>query len=237
MVANERLIVIDNHFPPDLLAEAAAAWPAPDWPRWYRYQREDEAGKLTCADRAEMPNACNQLLARLIVGRWPLVREFADAEPDRTLHGAGMHCMLPGAHLGVHLDASHHPVTGLQRVVNGLLYLGEWHPEWGGELELWNACPQEDAFVRDGLVADAVIEPRHGRLVLFRADDMSLHGVRKVTCPEGFVRKSLALYWYAPTVEPITRPRAHFQDRPGEVADRDREAERLARAGLAGVAA
>ncbi len=217
---NDRLCVIDGTFPADLLAQAADAWPRQDWPYWYGYRGEDEAGKLTCAHPAAMPVPCQELLELLATGLWPLTR----GEPDPTFHGAGMHSMLPGSHLGCHLDASHHPKTGLERTANAILFVGPWQAEWGGELELWGT---------GGPWGEPVtIQPLAGRLVLFRADDRSLHGVREVTCPPGECRKSLALYWYAPTTATVSRPRARFMDQPGEVTSLERERRRLERAGM-----
>jgi hypothetical protein len=86
-----------------------------------------------------------------------------------------MHDMGAGDHLDVHLDASHHPKTGLERRANAILFLSEeWLPGWGGAFHLYG-----------GGVTDKVV-PHFGDLLVFETTDDSLHGVPDtLRCPEG----------------------------------------------------
>ncbi len=202
-----------------LIDIASRDWPSPSWPHWVRYGGQDEGGKLTCAEAGPMPESCRHLLGWLAT--YP--PDVPKAIPDLSLYAGGMHAMLPGAHLGVHLDADRHPRFGLQRVANSVLFVGEWQEEWGGALEFWNpgeAEPHRRVF------------PHPGRLVTFAATDVSLHSVAEVKCPVGVMRKTLMLCWYGPPREESKRPRALFVPKPGEMQDAATEAMRRGRAGL-----
>lgn len=109
--------------------------------------------------------------------------------PDPGLQGAGIHQILPGGHLGVHVDFTEHRRYHLSRRLNVLIYLNEnWRDEYGGHLELWN---------RDVTRCERRIRPLLGRCVIFSTGEHSWHGhPQTLSCPEGMVRKSLALYYY-----------------------------------------
>lgn len=111
---------------------------------------------------------------------------FADPE----LRGGGLHSSWRGAYLNVHTDFNFHPTEDTHRRLNLIIYLNEeWHEEWGGALELWNA---------DVTRCEASFLPKFNRAVLFETSEISFHGHPvPLTCPEGVTRKSLAVYYYS----------------------------------------
>jgi Rps23 Pro-64 3,4-dihydroxylase Tpa1-like proline 4-hydroxylase len=108
---------------------------------------------------------------------------------DHTLNGGGLHQILRGGKLDIHADYNYHPITQLDRRLNVLVYLNEnWHPGWGGNLELWN---------KDMSSCEKSIEPFFNRVVIFSTNDDSFHGhPDPLECPETESRKSIALYYY-----------------------------------------
>jgi hypothetical protein len=119
--------------------------------------------------------------------------------PDPRLQGGGIHQILPGGHLGVHVDFTEHRYYKLSRRINVLLYLNEdWDDEYGGHLELWNN--ELDRCERR-------IRPLIGRCVIFNTDKRSWHGhPETLKCPEGTTRKSIALYYYTCGRDDDTEP-------------------------------
>ena len=113
--------------------------------------------------------------------------------PDPGLHGGGWHCHGVGGNLNPHLDYSIHPKTGLQRVINIILYVSkELRPSHGGYLGLWENRKLDD---KPGKLM-AEIEPRFNRAVIFNTTQNSWHGMSApLTVPDGIYRKSLAIYY------------------------------------------
>ena len=76
------------------------------------------------------------------------------------------------------------------RRLNLLIYLNkDWHPAWGGSLELWDT---------GGKARIKQIQPVFNRAVLFDTSNFSYHGhPEPVKCPPDRSRKSLALYYYS----------------------------------------
>jgi Rps23 Pro-64 3,4-dihydroxylase Tpa1-like proline 4-hydroxylase len=109
--------------------------------------------------------------------------------PDPYYTEGGYHSVGHGGFLSIHADFSHHPLLGLERRVNLLLYLNkDWKEEYGGHLHL---C--------EGKEAKQKILPIFGRCVIFNTSDTSFHGhpVGMRRLPDGVERKSLALYYYS----------------------------------------
>lgn len=109
--------------------------------------------------------------------------------PDPSLRGGGAHQTLPGGLLQVHVDFNQHPVYQLDRRINVLLYLNrDWKEEYGGHIELWD---------REATHCVKRVLPVAGRCVIFSTTSDSWHGhPQPLSCPEGMMRRSLALYYY-----------------------------------------
>ncbi|MGH9902457.1 MAG: 2OG-Fe(II) oxygenase, partial [Pyrinomonadaceae bacterium] len=108
---------------------------------------------------------------------------------DPELIGGGLHQILGGGFLDVHVDYNYHPKTKLHRRLNLLLYLNkEWRPEYHGHLELW------DLQARRQLES---IAPEFNRVVIFETNEISYHGhPQPLNTPPHVTRKSLAIYYY-----------------------------------------
>jgi len=110
--------------------------------------------------------------------------------PDPFFEGGGQHEIKRGGLLKVHSDFNKHPITGLDRRVNVLVYLNKnWKEEYGGNLELWE---------KDMSKCGAKVAPLFNNLAIFSTTDFSYHGhPDPLMCPDDRSRKSLALYYYS----------------------------------------
>jgi hypothetical protein len=123
---------------------------------------------------------------------------------DFGLNGGGLHAHKRGGKLNTHLDYSIHPKLKLERRLNLLVYVTpDWQDSWGGLLGLWHKHPEKDA---PGELAKT-ITPKFNTAVLFDTTQDSWHGLPEpITCPEGVVRNSLAVYY-------LCRPRDGADER------------------------
>ncbi|MFN8672183.1 MAG: glycosyltransferase [Candidatus Sericytochromatia bacterium] len=110
--------------------------------------------------------------------------------PDPYLVGGGLHQILKGGKLGVHVDFNKSEKLKANRKLNLLVYLNKnWKEEYGGHFELW------DKDVKHCLKK---VLPIYNRMVVFSTSNISYHGhPHPLTCPENMSRKSIALYYYA----------------------------------------
>lgn len=183
-------LVVDGFVSPDR-AGVVDVFPAPDWPGWGGFTDEYQRGKRYCDDIAAMPAP----LARIIREcSEPRFLEFLEAVtgldkliPDPHLAGGGLHSTGAGGVLAPHTDFHLHTRLGLYRYLNVLIYLTpDWDPANGGELGLYRkGQPQPDVSVT----------PVFGRMVIFKTDDRSVHGIVNPVAP-GARRNSIALYYY-----------------------------------------
>jgi hypothetical protein len=92
--------------------------------------------------------------------------------------------------LKIHTDFNWYPRLKLDRRLNLLLYLNRnWEENYGGHLELWSPNMAR---------CERKILPIANRCVIFSTTNSSYHGhPDALTCPEGWTRKSLALYYYS----------------------------------------
>jgi Rps23 Pro-64 3,4-dihydroxylase Tpa1-like proline 4-hydroxylase len=211
-------VVIDDLLPEAVLDAVVDEFPEPNG-RWRQFddpRQKKFGGGVTELDLG--PTTRNVLAE---FNSWAFV-EFIQALtgiaepliPDPYYRGGGLHQILAGGYLKVHADFNKHPEFGLDRRVNVLLYLNrEWQPEWGGQLELWNASMSR---------ADQRIEPIFNRMVIFTITDSAFHGhPDPLKCPAGRARRSLAFYYYSngrPDAEQSEPHRTLFQRRPEEEA-------------------
>ena len=134
---------------------------------------------------------------------------FEGLHADDALDGGGLHRSLPGGFLNIHSDfTAHHSKPRWRRRVNLLLYLNrEWRPEWGGELQLWDADVQRCV---------TQVEPRANRVLLFTTDEHSFHGhPEPLRFPAGTARQSLALYYFTEEESVVARS-TNYRARPGD---------------------
>ncbi len=184
---------------------AFQSWPAPDWPGWHAVYDSQQQRKRACDRWADFPAPIARLLCRMLT--LPLPQWFGlDAVPDGGLYGAGMHSIISGGMVQVHLDHDRHPRLDLERKATAILYLSTLEEGDGGQLELW---PSDDT---GPVGSPTLIRPGAGRLVAFPTTDRSYHAVRPVApaFPPGLVRASLAVYFYGPPTGQPERPRAKF---------------------------
>jgi hypothetical protein len=186
-------IVLDGFLPEPVLDGVIDEFPAPGEEAWIRFQSEHER-KLASVGDEGMGENIRQLLGQFnsaaFIDFLQQLTGIAGLVPDPYLEGGGMHQILPGGHLNVHVDFNRHPVTGLDRRLNVLLYLNrDWQEQWGGALELWSADMQR---------AEQRILPLFNRLVVFSTTEFSFHGhPHPLACPDDTTRRSLALYYYS----------------------------------------
>ncbi|MCW3127526.1 MAG: 2OG-Fe(II) oxygenase [Bacteroidetes bacterium] len=109
--------------------------------------------------------------------------------PDPSLAGGGYHEIKPNGFLKIHSDFNKHPVYGLDRRINVLVYLNkDWKPEYGGNFELWD---------KDMTHCVKAIPPLFNTMALFSTTSKSYHGhPNPLTCPPDRSRKSIAMYYY-----------------------------------------
>ncbi|MGB0521512.1 MAG: 2OG-Fe(II) oxygenase [Flammeovirgaceae bacterium] len=102
--------------------------------------------------------------------------------------GAGLHQGVDGSFLDIHIDFNIHHIKNVHRRLNLLIYLEQdWKPEYGGQLELWDA---------DMTNCDKLVEPNFNRAVMFETSEISYHGYGKTSLPPTKTRKSFFAYFY-----------------------------------------
>jgi hypothetical protein len=219
-------LVLDGFAPEATLRAVAAGFGEVSHDAWVRYDGLDERGKRACNKIEAMPPACCDFLSLLTSPTTATICQWLTGieglAPDPSLYGGGLHVTEPGGFLGVHLDNERHPITGLARRLNLIVYctdwsqVGGWQDAWGGQLEFWDrACTRVVKRVA----------PLFNRAVLFETSAHSYHGhTQPLACPAGISRKSVAVYYWSPL-----RARARFFARPEEQPDAAKEAARLAR--------
>jgi Rps23 Pro-64 3,4-dihydroxylase Tpa1-like proline 4-hydroxylase len=163
-----------------------------------------------------MKPALRQLMSELNSGPFTAVLSqltgIDDLLVDAQLLGGGVHLVKPGGLLRVHADFRRHLSSNLARRLNLLLYMNkDWREEYGGHLELWD--PGMKTCVERVL-------PVANRCVIFSTTEDSYHGhPRPLTCPEGTLRSSIALYYYTADRPSIVDDRVHstaWQELPEE---------------------
>tara|TARA_B110001452_G_scaffold78343_1_gene63879 strand:- start:205 stop:1083 length:879 start_codon:yes stop_codon:yes gene_type:complete len=236
-------VVIDDFLAPDLAAQLARDFPAPDADLWHVYDNPLEK-KRACSSTGRLPTSLREAIFALC---GPAVVELmrqiagvdADAElqADRFCHGGGLHCLASGGKLDVHLDYSLHPRSGLERRLNLIVFLNEeWEEGYGGELQLFDAERDEEVSSpshrwRPGACRARVL-PTFNRAVLFDTTAPSFHGLPDpIRCPASMARQSIALYYLTPPRNGASsRSKALFVATPGDEPDDELEHLRQLRA-------
>ena len=219
-------IAIDDFFPRPVVEAALAEFPGPGDVEWQRFQNSREV-KLACREEHRLGPVIRSLIWELNSQAFLRFLEHLtgidNLIPDPQLSGGGMHQILRGGKLGVHVDFNKHGPYQLDRRLNLLLYLNkDWLEEYGGHLELWN---------EDMTRCERKILPVFNRVAIFTTTEKSWHGhPEALACPEGWSRKSIALYYYTNGRSDGASAPQHstvFRERPGEQLAPDREPLRL----------
>jgi hypothetical protein len=186
-------VVLDDFAPEWILDEVLGEFPSPEEKGWQRFESDNER-KLASSGDTGMGPATRQLLAEFNSATFldflGALTGIAGLVPDPYFEGGGLHQIVPGGHLNVHVDFNRHPVTGLDRRLNVLLYLNrDWDEEWGGAFELWSSGMER---------CERRVPPLFNRLVVFSTTERSFHGhPHPLACPPERSRRSLALYYYS----------------------------------------
>lgn len=164
-----------------------------------RGYRPDDLGDRLCRSYLYLFNSAPFLhFLETLTGRDGLI-------PDPYFRGGGFHEIGPGGKLKVHTDFNLYTKLNLVRHLNVLIYLNkDWEPQYGGNLELWDADAKQRV---------KSIEPLYNRCVVFNTDKRSFHGhPSPLTCPEHRFRRSIATYYYLSPVDRITpNPRTNVR--------------------------
>ncbi|GAB5544424.1 MAG: hypothetical protein SangKO_041840 [Sandaracinaceae bacterium] len=194
--------VIDGLLPPEVVTEAARAFPGADHPDFRRRDYEEQSGRFGQLQRRafrgvdprvrHLLNEVNGMVFLQMLERLTGIRGLI---PDPFFTGAGLHLTVPGGHLALHADFDRDRARGLARRLSIVLFLVEtWDDTWGGHLELWDASLER---------CEAKIAPAPGRLVVFEHGDDHWHGhPTPLTCPDGVARQSLAAYYFVADGQP-----------------------------------
>lgn len=199
--------IIDDLFDADMIRDAEASFDGHlGAPGWVNYCNHFES-KQTFNILARMPDE-----VRRCVYEWnttAFARQLTDLTgisglyPDERMWGGGMHVMFGGDFLKPHLDHSHNP-NGLERRLSMIVFLNSnWQDSWEGAFEMWSNAGQWSV---------KKVPVRFNRMVLFEGGVTAWHGVPiPLKCPEGTMRKTIALYYLAyPRPGVVRRDRAQF---------------------------
>jgi hypothetical protein len=209
-------VVIPQFFAPHVAEALSLEFPDPmTHPEWKHYDNplEQKFSLNTLADLPYTHCVFDHLQSEDAVRMMRHITALSDLEADPHLHGAGLHAYPRNGKLDVHLDYSIHPLSGKERRVNLIVYMNpEWKPEYGGDLQLWNA---------DMSACTDLVSPGFNTAVLFRTSDISFHGLpTPIQCPLGQYRKSLAIYYISPArAEAPVRLKAEFFPLPIQPVD------------------
>jgi Rps23 Pro-64 3,4-dihydroxylase Tpa1-like proline 4-hydroxylase len=185
-------IYLDNVFPEQALETILEEFPAPGQIRWQQYDNNKEL-KLAAKNEVEFGDFTRHFIhilnSRVFIEFLETLTGIKGLLPDPYLEGGGLHLIKRGGMLKVHADFNKHPMTGLDRRLNVLVYLNkEWEESYGGHFELWDK-DMERAMVK--------ILPVFNRMAIFSTTSHSYHGhPDPLQCPEDRSRKSIALYYY-----------------------------------------
>jgi Rps23 Pro-64 3,4-dihydroxylase Tpa1-like proline 4-hydroxylase len=186
-----RYLVEDSFLPAGFAEELLASYPAPEADGWdnitYTHQRKKFVRTSSFPGAvAQFFRLCEDQRFLDIIEKVTGIKKVL---ADPALVGGGLHQIVNGGFLNVHVDFNFHPKTKLHRRLNLLLYMNkDWRSDYGGNLELWDM--QKKLQIEN-------IAPEFNRAVLFETNEVSFHGhPRPLAGPDGLTRKSLAVYYY-----------------------------------------
>lgn len=185
-------VVIENFLPPALADRLLEEFPDPSKIEWIR-QQNPRSKKLSTEVLDEVSSFTYLLLQQF---NSPAALRFLERltgikslVPDPYFVGGGLHQIEREGYLKIHADFNMHPTLNLDRRINLLLYMNkDWKEEYGGHLELWDRTMTKCVHK---------VLPVFNRCVVFSTLDWAFHGhPEPLTCPPGWTRKSVALYYY-----------------------------------------
>lgn len=198
--------VLRDCFDPDLLKLVASQFPGLDSPAWDgfkdgRVESKKHASNKLGLFQAELATVLIELNTAYFLDWLERLTGIQGLIPDPYFLGGGIHATERGGHLGIHTDFNRHWKLGLDRRLNVLIYLNEdWHSSWGGELALYErqvATPGSNHPWTPSERPVVWVPPVLGTMVVFDTSPWSFHGHSEpLACPDGVLRKSLALYYY-----------------------------------------
>lgn len=210
-------IVLDSLGREEAIRAALEAFPAPEDDRWFDTSGPEGTVQLkqTMWDSRKIPEPLCRVLLEMNSG--PFVDFLEDLTgieglvPDPHYFGAGLHQILPGGTLGVHVDHNLNPRLNLYRRVSVVFYLNrDWVDDYQGHLELWSV---------DMAKCVKRISPNFGRMVVFTNSETSFHGhPQPLACLHGMTRKSLSAFYLSSVPDPSYSPEPHkalFRAEPG----------------------
>jgi Rps23 Pro-64 3,4-dihydroxylase Tpa1-like proline 4-hydroxylase len=187
-------VVMDDVLEPADAEAILAGYPEPDEEGWNLKTFVHQRKKFTRTSGFAEPVADFFALTaspefRKLMTRITGINDLVD---DPELVGGGLHQIVRGGFLDVHVDYNFHPRTKLHRRLNLLVYMNkDWRDEYEGCLELWD--------MDKGRQLER-IAPRFNRGVVFETNEISYHGhPRPLRTPQDMTRKSLAVYYYTAT--------------------------------------
>jgi hypothetical protein len=208
-------VVLEQFLEPRLAEACLAEFPAPGDDSWRNYTHVNER-KFARSDQGGFPPTLRALIAQLNSARFIRFLEaltgIEGLIADEALMGGGLHQSGNGGFLNVHADFTGHPHhERWRRRVNLLLYLNPgWQESYGGQLELWDK--QMTRPVRR-------VAPLMNRALIFNTDPDSFHGhPTPMACPEEFVRRSIALYYFTDEQASFRVRSTEYRARPGDGA-------------------
>jgi 2-oxoglutarate-Fe(II)-dependent oxygenase superfamily protein len=181
--------IVDNMWSAEMLRTIRDEFPPPADPRWITYPAKEEVGKRAGDSRMWGPMTKQWFETVKGIDFTSFLEKLTGIYPLTAADiGGGMHMTGEGGRLEMHVDFNHHPDLPMERRINLLVFLNdEWEQEWGGTLYL-------------GENKEVAVTPLFNRTVIFATGETSWHGH-----PEPIVgdhlRKSLAVYYYAPLRE------------------------------------
>ena len=209
---------IDNFLDPAFAEAVIAAYPsyADAMKVGQSFSAVNEKGKVQLTNASAFAEPVAELNRELaspgFLDLLSYVFDMPNLLPDEQLYGGGIHQTGPRGHLDVHVDFNYIEDRQLHRRLNILIYFNkDWKPDWGGNIELW------DAEVKK---CHHSYSPVFNRCVVFETNEISYHGVTAVKCPEGMSRKSFAAYYYTREAPAHWTGESHgtiFKARPDEV--------------------
>jgi len=184
-------LVLDNLFPDEMLEKVLHESAELSNSKWVHEHREQMI-KSNLRSAVDLDNEAYLFTSFLhSAGFLYFVSEITGIEallPDPYLTGAGFHMIAAGGKFDVHADRNTDHHSGMLRRLAMLIYLNKsWKPEYGGQLELWNATATQ---------CEKSIEPIFNRTVIFEIGDKNFHAVRPVVPVRGVARRSFAAYFH-----------------------------------------